>query len=248
MAVLSFFFIHWYLSIFVQTFFHHRYAAHANFKMSKFWEKFFHIFSFISQGSSYLSPYTYGVLHRMHHAYTDTEKDPHSPKYDHNPFAMMWRTRKIYNEIDRDELNIRDKFTKGVPKWRKFDFFASNGITRLVWIFFYVGFYVYFDPHWAFYLLIPIHIVMGAFHGVIINWYAHKYGYTNFKLSDTSKNLIPIDIIMMGEGLHNNHHKFGGRLNFGVKWWEFDPTYYIAKFLHFIGVIEIRKKDPLDYM
>jgi stearoyl-CoA desaturase (delta-9 desaturase) len=42
--------------------------------MSKFWERFFYLFAYITQGSSYLSPRAYAILHRMHHAYTDTEK------------------------------------------------------------------------------------------------------------------------------------------------------------------------------
>ena len=35
----------------------------------------------------------------MHHAYADTKEDPHSPKYDNNPFAMMWKTKNIYHQI-----------------------------------------------------------------------------------------------------------------------------------------------------
>ncbi|MCS6833869.1 MAG: acyl-CoA desaturase, partial [Flammeovirgaceae bacterium] len=44
MAVLIFLVTHWYLSLFSQTFFLHRYAAHALFKMNKFWERFFYLF------------------------------------------------------------------------------------------------------------------------------------------------------------------------------------------------------------
>ena len=48
--------------------------------MNKFTEKIFFVFSFIVQGSSYMSPKVYGAMHRMHHAHADTEKDPHSPE------------------------------------------------------------------------------------------------------------------------------------------------------------------------
>ena len=68
---------------------------------------------------------------------------------------------------------------------------------------------------------------MAPIHGVIINWYAHIYGYVNFKLKDTSKNLLPFDFLMMGEAYHNNHHKNGSNANFGVRWFEIDPTYLI---------------------
>jgi stearoyl-CoA desaturase (delta-9 desaturase) len=87
MTVLYFFIAQWYLALFSQSFFDHRYASHRAFTMSKFWERFFYVFAYITQGSSYLSPHAYGILHRMHHAYTDTEKDPHSPKYFSNLFA-----------------------------------------------------------------------------------------------------------------------------------------------------------------
>ena len=80
--ILIFFVAHWYLSLFFQTFFLHRYAAHKAFTMNKFTEKVVYILTWIFQGSNYLSPYGYGVMHRMHHALADTENDPHSPKYD----------------------------------------------------------------------------------------------------------------------------------------------------------------------
>ena len=55
-------------------FFLHRYAAHQTYTMSKFGEKLCFILTWITQGSNYLSAYGYGVMHRMHHAFADTEK------------------------------------------------------------------------------------------------------------------------------------------------------------------------------
>lgn len=240
LVIILFFVIHWYFSLFFQTFFHHRYAAHSMFTMSRFWEKVFHIGSFIGQGSSYLSPYAYGVLHRLHHAYADTEKDPHSPKYDDNLFAMMWRTRKVYNGIYFGEEKVEERFTKGVPKWEAFDRFASSPWARLAWVAVYIGFYLLFAPAWWVYFLIPIHAVMGPFHGVIINWFAHKYGYVNFPTKDTSKNFLPFDFLMLGESYHNNHHKHGSRPNFGYRWFEFDPVYPIILLFDKLGIIRLK--------
>ena len=67
MEIFLFIVVHWYLSLFAQSFFHHRYSAHQMFTMPKWVEKFFFIFSFIAQGSSYMSPKVYGILHRLHH-------------------------------------------------------------------------------------------------------------------------------------------------------------------------------------
>ena len=74
MPIFIFFVAHWYLSLFAQTFFLHRYAAHQMFTMNKFWEKVFYILTAVFQGSSFLSPKAYGIMHRLHHAHADTEK------------------------------------------------------------------------------------------------------------------------------------------------------------------------------
>ena len=238
--VIIFFVIHWYTSLFFQTFFHHRYAAHRMFDMSKFWEKFFFICSFIAQGSSYLSPNAYGILHRMHHAYADTKKDPHSPKFSKNVFKMMWETKDIYAKILRRKMTIENRFLKELPEWISFDNFAESYWSRIGWGVFYVVLYLVFSPPWWMYFLLPIHFVMGPFHGAIINWFAHRLGYRNWKVSNTSKNLFPFDLLMWGEGLHNNHHKFPSRANFGNKWFEFDPVYPFIKIMSWLGIIRMR--------
>lgn len=240
MAVLIFFALHWYVSLFTQTFFHHRYAAHKMFTMSKGWEKFFYIFSFVAQGTSYLSPYAYGALHRIHHAYTDTEKDPHSPSYDKNLFALMWRTKTFYRDIMIKNVTLEEKYTKDLPLWPVMEKLADSWISRLFWGSIYVSFYILFATHWGMFLLLPIHFLMSPVHGTIINWFAHKYGYRNFNTPDTSMNLMPMDIFMMGEGFHNNHHHYGARANFAVKWFEIDPVYPFIWIFNKMGIIKLQ--------
>lgn len=244
MIVILFFIAHWYLSLFTQTFFHHRYSAHKMFKMSKGWEKFWFILSFVFQGASYLSPRAYGILHRLHHANADTELDPHSPKYDKNLFAMMWRTKKTYNGILNGSLAVEPQYTKDVPDWPAIEKLGDNWAVRIMWGVLYGLFYIAFDASWWMYFtLLPIQFLMGPFHGAIINWFAHKYGYTNYKVDDTSKNLMPVDIFMLGEGFHNNHHKHSGRANFGSKWFELDPVYPFIYLFDKIGMIKLRKTN-----
>jgi stearoyl-CoA desaturase (delta-9 desaturase) len=48
--------------------------------------------TYIFQGSSFLNPRAYAIMHREHHAYSDTEKDPHSPHFFTDVFQMMWHT------------------------------------------------------------------------------------------------------------------------------------------------------------
>ena len=209
--------------------------------MSRFWEKSFFVFTFITQGSSYLSPYAYGVMHKMHHAFADTEQDPHSPKYDKTILAMMMRTKEVYTNIFDKKVEIEDRFTDGVPEWKAFEKVAHSWIVRLLWVAAYTAFYIFFAESWWVFIFLPVHFVMGPLHGVVINWFAHKFGYRNYEVKDTSMNLLPFDFLMFGEGYHNNHHKNSQSANFGVKWYELDLAYPIIKILNFIGVIKLNK-------
>lgn len=241
LAVFSFLIAHHFLSLFTQTFFHHRYAAHQMFTMSKFWEKVFYVSSWLFQGSSYLSPSTYAILHRMHHTYADTEKDVHSPKHDKNIWLMMYKTKTLYSSIHDGTTKADAKFTTSLPEWKWFDKFAYSWTSRISWILAYVVFYIQFANHWWLFLLIPIHVLMSPVHGGIINWFAHKIGYRNHNVDNTSTNMFPIDLIMLGEGLHNNHHKMGSRPNFAQKWFEFDPVYLIILIFNGLRIIRIKK-------
>jgi len=241
MAILVFFIAIWYLSLFSQTFFQHRYAAHGAFKMSKGWERFFYVVAYITQGSSYMSPRAYAVMHRLHHAHTDTELDPHSPSFSPNIFAMMWRTRTFYQDIIHGRMEVEDRFLKNLPEWPAFDRWANGTVSRLLWVAAYTLFFVFFASSPWLFLLLPVVITMGAFHGAVINWFAHKYGYINFKLKNTSMNLFFIDVLMLGESYHNNHHKHPSSINFGKRWHEIDPMYPVIRLFAWLRIIRLPK-------
>jgi stearoyl-CoA desaturase (delta-9 desaturase) len=80
--------------------------------MNKFWEKFFYLFTYITQGASYLTPRPYAIMHRMHHAYSDQEKDPHSPHFFKEVFTMMKHTYKIFSGIHTNTLKFDLKFDR----------------------------------------------------------------------------------------------------------------------------------------
>jgi stearoyl-CoA desaturase (Delta-9 desaturase) len=225
----------------MQTFLQHRYAAHGAFSMNKFWERFFYVVAYVTQGSSYLSPRVYGIMHRMHHAYTDTEMDPHSPKYDRNIWVMMRRSRQVSIGIFNQSLPIEPRFLKNLPDWPLLDKLAHSTASRLIWAAAYVWFYAAFAPSAWYFILLPIHILMVPVQGMVINWFAHKYGSINFKMKNTSTNLFKLDLFMMGEAYHNNHHKNPSSTNFGFRWHELDPTYLIIRLLSRLKIIRIHK-------
>ncbi|MEM6841882.1 MAG: acyl-CoA desaturase [Bacteroidota bacterium] len=248
MIIIAFFIAHWYLSLFFQTFFLHRYAAHKMFTMGPISEKVFYILTWLTQGSSYLSPRAYAVLHRMHHAYSDTPNDPHSPHHTENLFTMMWETKNIYNDILDYDVKPEARFTKDLPDWAAFDKFADLWYIRVGWGVLYSLFYIWAisiaelpGTHWWMYSLLPLHYLMGPVHGAIVNWCGHKYGYSNFDNNDESKNTLVFDFLMLGELFQNNHHKLPKRQDFAARWFEIDPTYPVMKVLESLKVIKIRK-------
>ncbi len=241
LAILIFFFAHWFLSLFFHSFFLHRYASHQMYTTSKGWEKVFYITTWFIQGSSYLVPRAYGVLHRMHHTYSDTEKDPHSPHFFKDVWQMMWHTVVIFRGFNTGKNIPEAQFTKEyLPKWDKVDNLGHHMITRLLFAVAYTAFYIYFAPSAWWFLLLPIHYLMGPIQGAAVNWCGHKYGYSNYNNGDHSKNTSPWGVLLMGELFQNNHHFQKDNANFARKWFEFDTTYLIMRVLNKIHIIRLK--------
>src|SRR5580698_10516985 len=140
--ILILFFVHWTASIFAQTFFHHRYGAHGMFKMNRFWDRFFYVFSYVAQNCSFLNPRAYAILHREHHAFSDTEQDPHSPYFFTDVFQMMWRTAQSYKLYEKRLKEPDAQFKGNYPEWRLLDYWGSTHLSRIAFGCLYIAFYV----------------------------------------------------------------------------------------------------------
>ena len=241
MIILIFFIAHWFLSLFCQTFFQHRYAAHRMFTTSKTWERIFYIMTNLFEGASFLNPRDYATMHREHHAYSDTEKDPHSPHFFPDIYHMVKATFKTFKD-HLQRTNDPDERLKGTyPEWPLIDRMGSSIASRLIFGAAYTTFYIFFAAHWWMFLLLPIHFMMGPIQGAIVNWCGHKYGYTNFDNKDKSKNTTPFDFLLLGELFQNNHHRHPNSANFGQRWFEFDPVYPVMRLMHWMKIIKLRK-------
>jgi stearoyl-CoA desaturase (delta-9 desaturase) len=239
-TVLVLFAAHWILSAFFQSSFHHRYASHRMFSMSLRTERIFHFLTYLSQGSSYLSPRAYAVLHREHHAFSDTARDPHAPGFFSNVFSMMWTTALRYGAHLQRTSSPEPRFLGNCPDWPWMDRVGCAWFGRLAWGAGYSLVYLWVATAWWQFLFLPAHYLMGPIHGAIVNWCGHRYGYRNFATTDGSRNSLPFDVLTLGELFQNNHHRAASRLNFAARRFEVDPTYAVLRVLAWMRVITLR--------
>lgn len=234
--------VHWYVSLFFQTFFLHRYGAHHMFDLSPFWEKVFFTLTYFCQGPSFLNPKGYSILHQRHHEYTDTAKDPHSPHFSKNLFQMMAHTlgefRMAKSASDED---IEDFIDKRYPVWPWFERLIDPFWVCLLWVPVYFSVYLWINPPIWMYPFMIIHFFIGPIQGAIVNWFGHTWGYRNYPLKDKSTNTLPLDLFLMGELFQNNHHKNPRRPHFAVRWFECDPAYYFIVILRSVGILRPTK-------
>jgi stearoyl-CoA desaturase (delta-9 desaturase) len=172
-------------------------------------------------------------MHRMHHAYSDTEGDPHSPVQQPNLFKMMWRTKRQYDAIREGRFPVESRFDGGYPHWPLLDQKLSSMTCAVAWGLVYTLIYVRFATHWT----------LGPVHGAIVNWAGHKLGYRNYASDDHSRNTLVFDFLTMGELFQNNHHKWGQSPNFAVRAFEIDPSYQIMRVFGALGLIDMSRSQ-----
>lgn len=212
------------------------------FQMGPRTEKVVHFLTLLSQGSSYLNPTAYAIMHKGHHSYSDTEEDPHSPHHAKGLMDMMLRTAREYLAIIEKKHPFNQRFSAHCTPWPAIEKFGDSWLSRIMFGAAYFFFYVAFAPSLVWFLLLPLHFLMGPIHGAIVNWCGHKMGYRNHDTPDLSRNTLVVDVLAMGELFQNNHHRYPNRANFATRWFEFDPTYAIMKGLNLLGVIDMKQR------
>lgn len=192
----------------------HRLLTHRSFETSKVIE-----YAMTAIGSLGMSgpPASWVIVHRAHHKYSDTPKDPHSPH--HMPFWKM-HFLAMFSEVDaRIPFSLlRSKFHRILHRhYYNFHFFILICLLAI-------------DPFSAVYLyLTPAALSFTSLS--LINTINHKWGYRNFNTKDKSVCNPIASVLAGGEGWHNNHHANPRSPNFGVKWYEFDLGYQIIKLI-----------------
>ena len=180
---------------------------------------------------------TWVATHRMHHAFSDTHEDPHSPTRGFWWGHMLWEAS--YDErVANPELMMR--WVKDLRKDRYLRFLERCEIPLQIAFFgllYAAG--EWFAPglglSWAVYgVFLRVALVQQV--TWMVNSFSHKWGYRNDSTDDTSTNNWFVAILTFGEGWHNNHHAMPSSATFQRRWFEIDLGYMAIRALSAFGL------------
>ena len=173
------------------------------------------------------------AVHRKHHAFTDREGDPHSPR-----LLGLWRVQLLnayyYQREARDPATIK-KFAADLPEDRLDRAMFSRGLLGpglgivLLCLLFGIGSgLIVALAHAILYVVVLVPLINGV---------GHWRGAQNFR--NTAYNSAVLAWLTGGESLHNNHHADPRAPKFSVRRREFDPSWLVIRPLAAIGLIVI---------
>ena len=195
---------------------YHRMLTHRSFKAPKWLE---YTLTMLGTMSMQDAPDKWVATHRIHHAFTETDKDPHSTRpgfwWAHIGWVVLGTAQ------DHDEAT----FKKYIPDLLKDKFHVLLTKYYLVPIIL-SGFLLYAVGGWSM-------VLWGVFVRVVVGWHttwfvnslSHIFGKRRFDTNDDSTNNWFVAILTFGEGWHNNHHAYPTSARHGLKWFQFDMNW-----------------------
>lgn len=235
----------YFLRVFALTGGYHRYFSHNSYKTSRLFQ---FILAFIGGMSAQLGPLWWAAHHRHHHQYSDKPEDIHSPAVKGLFWSHIgWLLCRKYAGTELQRVPDFAKF----PELRFLDRWHSIPPLMLATGLFVLGNYLQAQaPHlgvtgwqllfWGFFLSTVL-----VYHATFcINSLTHVIGRRRFNTTDHSRNSLILALITMGEGWHNNHHRYAVCTRQGLYWWEIDLTYYILKFLSWFHIVWDLRAPP----
>lgn len=177
------------------------------------------------------SPLVWVGTHRFHHKHSDTALDPHTPLHGFSWAHMLWVLSKVPQGFCAKD-QAKDLEREPMMQW--FDRYwwvpqlvvmlvlfalgtvADDMMLGLSWVVWGVGVRTVFVFHVTWF----------------VNSAAHTWGYQNFtQTGDHSRNLWWVALLSFGEGWHNNHHHNQRSAAHGMRWFEFDITYWTIRLM-----------------
>jgi len=176
------------------------------------------------------------AIHRKHHVYSDKEGDPHSPHV-YGIWHVFFKGAQLYHQAGKDKDMI-NKFGVGTPDdWIERVIYTPH--SRLGILLMLVIDCLFFGP-WGLVVWGVQMIWIPLWAAGVINGLAHWIGYRNGETKDQSRNLLPIDIIVGGECLHNNHHLEPANPKLSRRWFEFDIGWMWLTIFRTVGLARLR--------
>lgn len=176
------------------------------------------------------------AIHRKHHQYSDNPGDPHSPHV-FGIWRVLTKGALLYHAASKDTVMV-DSYGRGTPAdWLEHNLYTPHsrlgiGILLLLnlWLFGWLGALVWgiqmlWIPFWA---------------AGVVNGIGHWWGYRNGQTRDRSRNIVPVDFIVGGELLHNNHHLDPASPRLSRRWFEFDIGWMYIRLLSSINLAKIK--------
>lgn len=226
------------IRMFAITGFYHRYFSHKTFKTSRTAQ---FVFAVLGASAAQRGPLWWAAHHRHHHQYSDQPEDLHSPHqggfwWSHAGwftcdagFAM--NEKRVRDWLKFPELRFINRFDSLVPAVFAVLIYLfgealalwapglnTNGFQLLVW-----GFFI---------------STVALFHATVsINSLLHVWGNRRFETNDDSRNNFWLALITLGEGWHNNHHRWPRSVRQGFRWYEIDITWYGLWLLSKLGIV-----------
>ena len=199
-----------------------------------------HFFRFWIWSTSGMRTREWVAVHRKHHAFCETEDDPHSPQI-YGLKKVLMEGAELYQE-EKSNPETLEKFGRGAPDdWIErnvYERFPHGGIVLTV----LMDLLLFGVPG---IIIIAVQMAsMPVFAAGVINGLGHHSGYRNFECDDAATNLVPWAFLIGGEELHNNHHAFPTSAKFSVRAWEFDIGWMYISVLRRLGLAKVRKVAP----
>jgi stearoyl-CoA desaturase (delta-9 desaturase) len=214
---------------------YHRYFSHKSYRTSR-WFQF--VLACLGASAVQKGPIWWSSLHRHHHRFSDTPEDVHPPQkgfwYSHqgwieDPRWQASRPEYVPDLTRYPELVWLNKWHVVPPLALIGACLAVGGFSGFVW-----GFCVSTTLLW---------------HSTYtINSLTHRFGRRRFETDDDSRNSLILALLTLGEGWHNNHHRYQAAARNGFYWWQVDVTYYVLKGLEKLGLVWGLREPPASVL
>lgn len=224
---------------------YHRYFSHKSYQTSRFGQ-----FVLAVWGATAVQrgPLWWAYHHRHHHQHSDEAEDTHSPRQHGFWWSHLgWITSR--RNFPTDYTKVRDLARFPELVWlNRFDLVVPALFAAAI---FGLGSLLEHTAPglgvtswqmlvWGFFISTTV-----LFHATsCINSLAHVMGRRRFATGDDSRNSFLLACLTLGEGWHNNHHRYQAATRQGFYWWELDLTYYALQALARTGFIWGLKPVP----